>query len=97
MLAAGIIRHRLSAYSSMVILVRKKDNTWHMCVDYIPLNKIVILDKFPMLVIEELLDELHVERYISKLDIKYGYHRVTITKGDMHKTSFKTHKGHYMF
>lgn len=50
-----------------------------------------------MLVIEELLDELHVERYISKLDIKYGYHLVIITKGDMHKTSFKTHKGHYMF
>ena len=70
----GIIQHSQISYSSPVILVHIKDVSGCMCVYYRETNNITIKYKFPIPVIDELLDELHGEIYFTKLDLCSVYY-----------------------
>lgn len=90
LLEAQVIRESCSPYASPIVLVKKKDGSLRMCVDYRQLNSKTRKDAFPLPRIEESLDALTGARWFSTMDLASGYNQVPVTEADRPKTAFCT-------
>jgi len=97
LLNMGVIPPSMSPYSSLVVMVLKKEGSWCMCPDYRALNKLTIKEKFPIPIINDLLDELSRIEFFIKLDLLFGYHHIRMNETYIPKNSFRTHEVHYDF
>lgn len=77
--------------------MKKKDGSLRLCVDYRLLNLQTIKNRFPLPVIDDLLDTIHGTQIFSKLDLMSGYHHICINPADEHETAFSTKWGDFQW
>ena len=96
-LQAGHIRPSTSVFGAPILLVKKKDGSMRMCIDYRALNDITLKNTFPIPRIDDLHDRLGKAHYFTKLDLYSGYHQIPIKHGDEYKTAFTSRYGTFEF
>ena len=97
MMKMGVIRESSSPYASPVVVVKKKDNTNRICVDYRRLHKLTVFDPEPMPTAEHLFQKLNGDKYFTTIDLSKGYWQISIPEGDIPKTAFVTPERSYEF
>nr|GEV85181.1 hypothetical protein [Tanacetum cinerariifolium] len=93
----GFIRPSSSPWGASVLFVKKKDGSFRMCIDYRKVNKLTVKNRYPLLRIDDLFDQLQGSSIYSKIDLRSGYHQLRVREQDIPKTAFKTRYGHYEF
>ncbi|GJV96834.1 putative reverse transcriptase domain-containing protein [Tanacetum coccineum] len=93
----GFIRPSSSPWGAPVLFVKKKDGSFRMCIDYRELNKLTVKNRYPLLRIDDLFDQLQGSSVYSKIDLRSGYRQLRVREKDVPKTAFRTRYGHYEF
>ncbi|GJV30246.1 putative reverse transcriptase domain-containing protein [Tanacetum coccineum] len=97
LLEIGLIRPSSSSWGVPVLFVKKKDRSFRMCIDYRELNKLTVKNRYPLLRIDDLFDQLQGSSVYSKIDLRSGYHQLRIKEEDIPITTFRTWYGHFEF
>ena len=97
MLRHDIVEPAASPWASNVVMVRKKDGAYRLCVDYRALNAVTYKDTYPLPHIDTCLNSMDGSSWFSTLDLRSGYHNIPIREQDRDKTAFITRRGcfHY--
>nr|GEY61622.1 putative reverse transcriptase domain-containing protein [Tanacetum cinerariifolium] len=93
----GFIRPSTSPWGGHVLFVKKKDESFRMCIDYRELYKLTIKNCYPLPRINDLFDQLQGLSVYLKIDLRSGYHQLRVRDEDIPKTAFRIRYGHYEF
>lgn len=93
----GIVRPSLSEYASPVVLIKKKNGAYRLCVDYWRLNKKIIKDRYPLPLIDDQLDRLQGADVFTTLDLKHSFFHVEVEEDSRKFTAFIIPDGQYEF
>ncbi|GJS12204.1 putative reverse transcriptase domain-containing protein, partial [Tanacetum coccineum] len=93
----GFIRLSSSPWGAPILFVKKKDRSFWMCIDYRELNKLIMKNRYQLLIIDDLFDQLRGSRVYSKIDLRSGYHQLRVREEDIPKTVFRTRYDQYEF
>ena len=69
--------------------MKNKDGSLRLCIDYKQLNKVTILNQYPLPRIDELFDQFQGSRVYSKIDLRLRYHQLRVQESDVPKTAFR--------
>jgi hypothetical protein len=97
MLRQGYIRPSESSFASPILFVKKKDGSLRLCVDYRRLNSITVKNKYPLPLINDMLDQLRDCSWFTSIDLRGAYNLLRIAEGEEHKTAFRTRLGLYKY
>ena len=92
-LKSGWIRLSKSLCAASFFFIKKKDGTLRLVQDYQQLSEVTIKNKYPLPLIQELIDKIWGAKYFTKLDIWWGYNNVRIKEEDEWKVAFWTNQG----
>ncbi|GJS26499.1 putative reverse transcriptase domain-containing protein [Tanacetum coccineum] len=93
----GFIRPSSPPWGAPVLFVKKKDESFRMCIDYRELNNLTVKNRYPLPKIDDLFDQLQGSSVYSKIDLRSGYHQLRVREEDIPKTAFRTRYDHYEF
>ncbi|XP_011688730.1 PREDICTED: uncharacterized protein K02A2.6-like [Wasmannia auropunctata] len=93
----GIVKPCSSEYASPVVVVKKKDGSSRVCIDYRKLNRVMVKDRYPLPLIEDQLDKLQEAKVFTTLDLRNGFFHVNVAEDSRKYTAFVTHCGQYQF
>ena len=95
--ANGFIRPSKSPAAAPVMFVPRPDGKLRLVVDYRGLNRVTVKNRFPLPLIPEMLDRLHLAKVFTKIDLRNAYRQVRVREGDEWKTAFRCREGHYEY
>ena len=93
LLKAGYIRPSNSTFASPILFVKKADGSLRMCIDYRGLNTITRKNKYPLPHTDDLIERLKDANYLTKLDLRSGYHQLRMGDDSIDKTALITRYG----
>lgn len=93
----GIVQPSLSEYASPIVLVRKREGSFRLCIDYTLINKKIVKDRYPLPLIEDQLDLLQGAKIFSTLDLKNDFFHVRMDEDSRKFTAFIVPDGHFEF
>jgi DNA-binding NtrC family response regulator len=91
------IRSSVLSREAPLLLVKKKDGSMKLCVDFRQLNKVTFKNRYTLLRIDDIMDQLVGMKMFSKIDLRSRYHHIRVKAKDISKTAFRMRYGHYEY